>query len=153
MDFDNVRQYLPARTTALLAVLAFFGVFMLGVVIGHVTPEDPLTTFNPSNEISYANTDDTVYVYNVTLGRGEGASMIPTIWPGDTLLMQPYHDPGQVQEGDIVFYNASGMEGIHRVVAAYPSQNRLVVTGDNSNPNEEIQFDNIRYVVVGVLWT
>jgi len=45
-----------------------------------------------------------------------GWSMLPTVWPGDTLLIQPA-DSNQVCEGDIVLFNSGRRFVAHRVVA------------------------------------
>src|SRR5579863_8072793 len=45
-----------------------------------------------------------------------GWSMLPTVWPGDTLLVD-HIDPDQVREGDVVLVGRDGRLSAHRVVS------------------------------------
>jgi len=74
------------------------------------------------------------------------------MWPGNTLLIQEYRTTAQVGEGDIVLYNTTGQRIAHRVVAAYPGRDQLVVKPDNQDRKHDIQYDDVEYVVVGILW-
>lgn len=49
--------------------------------------------------------------------RATGRSMVPTIWPGDKLVIEPLRG-GSVVPGDIVFFSRNGRFVAHRVVAA-----------------------------------
>jgi signal peptidase I len=52
--------------------------------------------------------------------RVSGWSMLPTIWPGDTLIIEPIKS-GDVSEGDIVLFSRGHRFVAHRVVAT-PNQ-------------------------------
>ena len=61
-----------------------------------------------------------------------GWSMSPTIWPGDTLVIEPA-DGGQVCEGDIVVFSSG-----RRFVA-----HRVVVTGNDGGSSIQTQGDAV----------
>lgn len=46
--------------------------------------------------------------------RVNGWSMLPTIWPGDTLVIRT---PDEVRTGDIVLFERDGRLFVHRVIA------------------------------------
>jgi len=48
--------------------------------------------------------------------RATGASMLPVVWPGDTLLVQS-HDSAAVLPGDMVLFRRYGRLVAHRVVS------------------------------------
>src|SRR5271165_4333030 len=48
--------------------------------------------------------------------RATGRSMVPTIWPGDTLVIEPLRD-GRVECGEIVLFSRNGRFVAHRVIA------------------------------------
>ena len=52
--------------------------------------------------------------------RALGMSMLPTIWPGDTVTLQSVSD-GEVQVGDIVLVELNGRCLIHRITKSLPS--------------------------------
>src|SRR5215469_3672057 len=60
--------------------------------------------------------------------RVMGWSMLPTVWPGDTLLVQRV-DPTEVPEGDIVLFGRERRLFAHRVVKNRNSA--LVTRGDS----------------------
>src|ERR1700722_17098267 len=63
--------------------------------------------------------------------RAAGVSMLPTLWPGDVLTVQPA-EPEQVEPGEIVLYMRQGRFFIHRIVSQELSGNAgfLVARGD-----------------------
>ncbi len=48
--------------------------------------------------------------------QATGRSMVPTIWPGDTLVIEPVRSSG-VARGDIVLFSSNGRFVAHRVIA------------------------------------
>src|SRR5271166_3481563 len=48
--------------------------------------------------------------------RATGRSMVPTIWPGDTLVIEPLRGNG-VMPGEIVLFSRNGRFVAHRVIA------------------------------------
>lgn len=51
MNRQWIRSHLPTTKTDILALLAFFGVFIIGVIVGNTVPDDQVTTFSPSNNV------------------------------------------------------------------------------------------------------
>jgi len=49
--------------------------------------------------------------------RATGWSMLPTVWPGDTLVIERIQQPGAVSEGDIAMFSNGRRFVAHRVVA------------------------------------
>lgn len=60
-----------------------------------------------------------------------GWSMLPTVWPGDTLVIDRANSEG-IAEGDIVLFGRDRRLFAHRVVAkaATPGQAQIVTQGD-----------------------
>jgi len=63
--------------------------------------------------------------------RVTGSSMLPSLWPGDLLLIHRY-DFGRISTGDIVLFTREGRLFVHRVVSAADESGReqLVTQGD-----------------------
>jgi len=63
--------------------------------------------------------------------RVTGWSMLPTIWPGDTLVIEPATSSGVV-EGDIVLFDSGRRFVAHRVVSsgAVPGDAKVQTQGD-----------------------
>lgn len=57
-----------------------------------------------------------------------GTSMLPSIWPGDELVIQRIS--GSVSIGSVVAYLRDGRIFIHRVVSASPGQSMIITQGD-----------------------
>jgi len=60
-----------------------------------------------------------------------GQSMLPSVWPGDVLLIKRCRI-GEISSGDIVLYAREGRLFAHRVICAAPDREkaRLVTRGD-----------------------
>lgn len=65
-----------------------------------------------------------------------GWSMIPTIWPGDVLIIRKY-DRLEIHAGDIVLYRREGRLFVHRVIAANGDGHQFVVTRGDSMPESD----------------
>lgn len=63
--------------------------------------------------------------------RASGISMLPTLWPGDCLTIQP-HNFEQAQPGDLALYARDGRLFIHRVMRKchLGDENFLIMRGD-----------------------
>src|SRR5438874_9537355 len=61
--------------------------------------------------------------------RASGSSMLPSLWPGDVITIQPQSFE-QWRPGDIVLYMRAGHFFIHRVIAVPNSGDFLIVQGD-----------------------
>jgi len=85
-----------------------------------------------------------------TIANTYGYSMQPTIFSGNKLILYDYHDRSQLKEGMIIFYVSNGKNRVHRIKGLY--EDFLVVQGDNLLEEEKIKYDQIKYVVVGVLY-
>jgi hypothetical protein len=67
--------------------------------------------------------------------RVTGASMLPSLWPGDFLTIQS-NNLGQVEPGDVVLYIREGRFFVHRTVSEFDSnaddeQQFLITRGDS----------------------
>jgi signal peptidase I len=58
-----------------------------------------------------------------------GWSMLPTLWPGDTLLIEPAGRE-TIQPGDIVLFARDRRFFVHRVMAKSQSDEKLQIRGD-----------------------
>lgn len=65
--------------------------------------------------------------------RVTGWSMLPTVWPGDTLLVERA-SADQVSDGDIVLFGRDQRMFVHRVIAKGEPQNQEIVTRGDSMP-------------------
>ena len=79
-----------------------------------------------------------------------GYSMQPTIFTGNKLILKQYHDRSQLKEGVIIYYKTNDRYRVHRIKGLY--EDFLVVQGDNLPEEEKIRYDQIKYIVVGVLY-
>jgi hypothetical protein len=63
--------------------------------------------------------------------RAQGTSMLPTVWPGDFLTIEPQTSK-QIQAGDIALYVREGRFFVHRIVdkSSVGSQVFLIARGD-----------------------
>ncbi len=62
--------------------------------------------------------------------RVTGWSMLPTVMPGDTLVIDRIHSD-EVSEGDIVLFGRDGRLFVHRVIdKGQPQTRRIVTKGD-----------------------
>lgn len=64
--------------------------------------------------------------------RALGTSMLPTIWPGDLLLVN-HCEPDQITTGDIIRFMQAGRFVIHRVIDIYHAEGKTswVTRGDS----------------------
>jgi hypothetical protein len=58
-----------------------------------------------------------------------GWSMLPTVWPGDTLLIDR-SDADRVSEGDIVLFERDRRFFVHRIVKKNAEQSQILTRGD-----------------------
>jgi Peptidase S24-like len=62
--------------------------------------------------------------------QAAGSSMLPTVWPGDILVVAPVTGP-DVQQGDIVAFSRGGRFVAHRVATTWtPSEPAVQTRGD-----------------------
>jgi hypothetical protein len=81
-----------------------------------------------------------------------GTSMLPTLWPGDTVSIEnrPLAD---MRVGDIVFYERGGRLYLHRLVAlpAEKFPGRLLTRGDSMpHADPAVRLDGVLGVLEGV---
>jgi len=63
--------------------------------------------------------------------RAAGRSMVPTIWPGDTLVVEPIGE-SSLQRGDIVLFSTKKRFVAHRVIAKAKNRGPVTTCGDAS---------------------
>jgi hypothetical protein len=68
--------------------------------------------------------------------RATGASMLPTLWPGDLLTIQ-YNNFDQVEQGDVVLFLREGRFFIHRVLSKTRLENEFLVTRGDCMPQTD----------------
>jgi signal peptidase I len=69
--------------------------------------------------------------------RVTGWSMLPAVWPGDTLVIERA-ESGSVSEGDIVLFGRDGRFFAHRVVAkSSPAADAQLLTRGDANPQAD----------------
>jgi len=79
-----------------------------------------------------------------------GWSMLPTVWPGDTLLVESA-EPATVSEGDILLYHRDQKLFVHRVVNA-KSHNTILTRGDAMpRPDPPVRPDQMLGRVVSIV--
>lgn len=107
----------------------------------------------PYTDVGYSLDGDTVAVEATDVAQPEGKSMRPTIWTGNTILMQEY-EGGPVDTGQILRYKTDDGYVIHRVQANYlETSGYLLMRGDNNEGSSRISQEQITHKVVGVLYT
>ncbi len=85
--------------------------------------------------------DEVLRSFGTVRLRVTGCSMLPSVWPGDTLLVER-RDEQQVAVGEILLYRRNGRLVAHRVVSAPDSlgHSRVCVRGDAFPGHDELLF-------------
>jgi hypothetical protein len=68
--------------------------------------------------------------------RATGASMLPTLWPGDLLTIQFSHFD-QVKQGDVVLFLRQGRFFVHRVLSKTRLEDEFLVTRGDCMPQAD----------------
>lgn len=80
-----------------------------------------------------------------------GSSMRPTIFTGNIALLKQYDgNNSQLEEGQIIAFNRGGDVIAHRIKGLY--ENYLLAQGDNLVDNEVVDYEDIKYIVIGVIY-
>lgn len=104
-------------------------------------------------EPDYTYSDGEVSVEISDISRPEGKSMRPTVFSGNTLLLEKYEN-GRITEGEILKYTTGSGSVIHRVQANYlDTEQYLLMRGDNNDHSSKVKKSQITHRVVGVLYT
>jgi signal peptidase I len=78
-----------------------------------------------------------------------GGSMLPSIWPGDRLIVQR-RNPNQIQPGKIILYKREGGLVAHRVVARHGES--LLTRGDSLlNADAPVPAEEIVGEIVAII--
>lgn len=100
-----------------------------------------------TNETNGILINDVIYWSELKNGK----SMNPTIFKGNTLLLEKYNGQN-LTEGEIIVFKVSEDENfIHRIVGITPKY--YITQGDNNNFKEVVYANEIKSIVVGVLYT
>lgn len=159
--------------------LLFLLMFVIGFVAGQQFPQDNETMdvtfywgFNETNESvyhsdlprplqpshtsmsrSYNRRENKLTIENVYCEEIQGNSMFPSVATGNTICWKPFKD--NAKEGDIVVYTPDvfkkGEVYFHRIESIY--DDTFVIRGDLSDAPELVQRENIKGIVVSVLYT
>ena len=104
-------------------------------------------------DIDYDTHQGSIRVDASAVSKPEGKSMRPTIFSGNTVLMEEYKG-GPISEGDILRYSTDSGSVIHRVQGNYLNTgDYLLMKGDNNEYSSQIQRSQITHKVVGILYT
>lgn len=109
---------------------------------------------NPETRVRYSNEDSSIEVEADAVSRPEGMSMRPTIFTGNTVLLDKYEGE-EIGAGQIIRYRSeNGGYIIHRVRANYlDTEGYLMVKGDNTDSSEKVEKEQVTHIVEGVLYT
>ena len=157
-----------------LKVFAGIGILSLLAIIGSITfaYKEPiivnekysencnveLTLKYDNNNIQAAHTDviystqkNTITIYDSEIEDFYGSSMQPTIFPQNKLIVQEFNgDKENLKEGMIIGYKKDDLIVVHRIKSLY--YNYLLTEGDNNDYYEKISYDEVKYIVGGVLY-
>jgi len=110
-------------------------------------------------QIRISDSSVTIKIENAVIGKFEGTkSMIPLIDKGANAILIRPDDESEINIGDIIAYYSEEAQGLvtHRVVkSGFGAEEWYVIAkGDNTDvlDPEKIRFDQVRYVVVGILY-
>ena len=80
--------------------------------------------------------------------------MLPALNEYSTGIEIIPESPDEINVGDIVVYEKNGEQIIHRVklIKEKNYEKIFILQGDNDNFKEEVKFENIKYILVGVLY-
>lgn len=68
--------------------------------------------------------------------RVTGSSMLPSVWPGDTLMIDRA-DVNAISEGDLVLYRRNRRFFVHRVVSLNSAADSVILTRGDSMPQAD----------------
>lgn len=94
---------------------------------------------------------------NVSTISTVGDSMQPTLFTGNRIIVTTYNpDCVNLREGMIIGYTrdsagSNSTNVVHRISAVY--NDYFLAQGDNTGTSEKVKYENINYVVLGVLYT
>ena len=155
---DYALMFLLGFFSCALIFVAYFGfVGLTGLVVAN----DDFNLGGPSDWVSGGDIfvfDDEVVIKidNATLAGYEGTgSMEPVLGAGSTGIRVVPEGAGEVNLGDIVSFRKDGVLIVHRVVEKGMDNEGVyfITKGDNSEfVDEKIRFEDIEYVLVGVVW-
>jgi len=107
----------------------------------------------PHVQVDYRLSGDEFTIENIDqLGETIGASMQPTMFSGNVILLRDYE--GQdLKEGMIVEYDTGKDRGVHRIKGDYQgTSDRVLVTGDSSQGSNYIKISSVERIAVGVIF-
>ncbi len=158
-----------AAIFAAAAVLALLGgklndnvMVITGFAVGNAEEErHALMPADRITEDTLRTSDEGVLIKiaNATIGRIEGTnSMRPLIGSESSAVMVRPHNAEDIKEGDIAAYESDDAAGLvlHRIVRTGSDEGGwfAITKGDNSRKEdpERVRFEQVRYVVVGILY-
>jgi len=107
----------------------------------------------PYTQVDYDLENGQARVEVDAVAHPEGKSMRPTIFSGNTVLLEEYEN-GDISEGEILRYSSGDGFVIHRVQANYlGTSDYLLMRGDNNDQSSRIEVDQVTHRVVGILPT
>ncbi|MFB6116419.1 MAG: S24/S26 family peptidase [Candidatus Nanosalina sp.] len=104
-------------------------------------------------DVDYSFENGRIKIPASDISKPEGKSMRPTIFSGNTLILQEYGG-GRISEGEILRYSTGDGYVVHRVQANYlDTGGYLLMKGDNNEYSSRINKSQVTHRVAGVLYT
>ena len=133
--------------------LAFAIVFIVFFRWGYTESDNPfMNNFIQAHhaDFDYSIEGSNIGIRDVYCHNMKGSSMNPTLFEGNTICFKEYKGQ-KLRQGNIIHYSLNVKEIIHRIIAI--QDNLIIVKGDNARFGEEINYTDVRGILVMVLYT
>ncbi len=146
---------------ALLALLVISLLFSIPFTNPFVIKDTVKTKIEPGNWINESQIEIKpdriiIHIKNSSISRyGNTSSMNPALSRNANGIVIKPESPEQIHIGDIVTYEQDGMLIVHRVISIGDDREGryFIAKGDNAEEADgKIRFEQIRYVLIGVLY-
>ena len=102
-------------------------------------------------DVPYSTQNNIVTLYNSRIENFHGSSMQPTIFTQNKLVTKDFSgNRNELKEGMIIGYKEDDLIIVHRIKSLYDE--KILIQGDNNDYYESINYDDVTYIVVGVLF-
>ena len=102
-------------------------------------------------DVPYSTQNNIVTLYNSRIENFHGSSMQPTIFTQNKLVTKDFSgNRNELKEGMIIGYKEDDLIIVHRIKSLYDGY--ILIQGDNNDYIEMINYDNVKYLVLGVLF-
>lgn len=140
MEFETIDIIIALLIGGALAGLGF--IFINNPIVNNIQ--------SAHSDIDYLINGTDIIIKNISVHEQIGFSMRPTIFTGNKVIVVTYTNQNLKDGEIIVFENEENISVLHRIKGIYPDY--LYTQGDNNNAHEKINYSQIKYIVVGVLF-